>query len=359
VISTTPMQQQIYAPDTTLNRWMASLAVDGQGNMALGYSTSNETAPNFPSIAYSGRLVTDPLNTLPQSEVQLVAGAASQTKLCGDPPQPCSRWGDYTSMSVDPVDDTTFWYTNEYYSSAANGASGNWQTRIGSFKFPQSGGPPGGVVQAVAIDPSTPATLYTGTEGGGVFKSTNAGTNWTAVNSGLMGARVNALAIDPSTTSTLYAGTIGGVFKSTNGGAGWTSVSSGLTGLSVNVYALAIDASTNATVYAGTLGGVFKSTNGGTSWSAVNSGITNTSIEAVAIDPSTASTLFVGTDGGGVFKSTNGGASWTAINSGLVNTNVRALAIDPFIPATLYAGTQGGVFRSANGGRVGPLSTLA
>ena len=134
VISTTPVQQQIYAPDTTLNRWMGSLAVDQQGNMALGYSTSNGTAPNFPSIAYAGRLVTDPLNTLPQSEIQLVAGAGSQTNNCGG--GPCERWGDYTAMSVDPVDDCTFWYTNEYYSSAANGAIGNWQTRVGSFKFP-------------------------------------------------------------------------------------------------------------------------------------------------------------------------------------------------------------------------------
>jgi hypothetical protein len=140
VISTTPVQQQIYAPDTTLNRWMGSLAVDRQGNMALGYSTSNDTSPNFPSIAYSGRLATDPLNTLPQSEVQLIAGAGSQTNMCGG--ASCDRWGDYTAMSVDPADDCTFWYTNEYYSSAANGASGNWETRIGSFKFDSCTGPP-------------------------------------------------------------------------------------------------------------------------------------------------------------------------------------------------------------------------
>jgi hypothetical protein len=134
VVAATPVQQQIYAPDTTLYRWMPSLAVDNQGNMALGYSTSNGTAPNFPSIAYSGRLATDPLNTLPQTEVQLIAGAGSQTNNCGG--APCHRWGDYTAMSVDPVDDCTFWYTNEYYSSTTNGATGNWQTRVGSFKFP-------------------------------------------------------------------------------------------------------------------------------------------------------------------------------------------------------------------------------
>jgi hypothetical protein len=141
VIATTPVQQQIYAPDATLYRWMGSLAVDNQGNMALGYSTSNGTAPNFPSIAYSGRLAGDPLNTLPQTEVFLVAGAGSQDNICGG--APCERWGDYTAMSVDPVDDCTFWYTNEYYSSQANGNIGNWQTRIGSFKFPSCTAPPG------------------------------------------------------------------------------------------------------------------------------------------------------------------------------------------------------------------------
>lgn len=133
-VSTTPVQQQIYVPDSTLWRWMPSLAVDKEGNMAMGYSTSNGTSPNFPSIAYSGRLRNDPLGSLSQTERQLVAGAGSQTNNCGG--APCNRWGDYTAMSLDPVDECTFWYTNEYYSSQTNGTSGNWQTRIGSFAFP-------------------------------------------------------------------------------------------------------------------------------------------------------------------------------------------------------------------------------
>jgi hypothetical protein len=134
VIAVTPVQQQIYAPDVTLNRFMGSLAVDGRGNMALGYTTSNGTSPNFPSIAYSGRLATDPLSTLPQTEVTMTAGVGSQVNNCGG--GACDRWGDYSAMSVDPADDCTFWYINEYYSSQTNGSSGNWQTRIGSFKFP-------------------------------------------------------------------------------------------------------------------------------------------------------------------------------------------------------------------------------
>ncbi len=133
-IATSPVQQGIHAPDTTLYRWMGSLAVDSQGDMALGYSTSNGTAPNFPSIAYAGRLVTDSLNALPQTEVQMFAGSGSQTNTCG--PGACIRWGDYSGMSLDPADSCTFWYVNEYYASQVNGTNGDWQTRIGAFKFP-------------------------------------------------------------------------------------------------------------------------------------------------------------------------------------------------------------------------------
>jgi hypothetical protein len=91
------------------------------------------------------------LNTLPQTEVQLIAGSGSQTNNCGG--APCDRWGDYSSMSVDPTDDCTFWYTNEYYSSQANGTSGNWQTRIGSFKFP-SCAPTTSVTLGSSLNPS-------------------------------------------------------------------------------------------------------------------------------------------------------------------------------------------------------------
>ena len=125
----TVAQQGTYQPDTT-HRWMGSAAMDQQGNIALGYSASNSTIN--PQIRYAGRLVGDPVNTLPQAEVTLFAGAGSQTGTNG-------RWGDYSDMTVDPIDDCTFWYTTEYYATTA---SFNWRTRIGSFKFPGCGGPP-------------------------------------------------------------------------------------------------------------------------------------------------------------------------------------------------------------------------
>ena len=95
-----------------------------------------------------------------------------------------------------------------------------------------SGGPYGGNIRALAIDPANPATLYAGTNGGGVFKSTNGGASWTAINTGLTSTDVQALAIDPTNPTTIYAGTDGGgVFKSTNGGGSWSTINAGLTAI--------------------------------------------------------------------------------------------------------------------------------
>jgi hypothetical protein len=159
-IAAAPVQQQIYAPDATLYRFMGSLAVDTHGNMALGYSTSNGTVPNYPSIAYSGRLATDPLNTLPQTEVQMIAGSGSQTNNCGG--APCDRWGDYSAMSLDPADGCTFWYVNEYYSSQTNGNAGNWQTRIGSFRLSSCASPlPTTTMLVSSLNPATVGATVT------------------------------------------------------------------------------------------------------------------------------------------------------------------------------------------------------
>ncbi|HET7402021.1 MAG TPA: hypothetical protein VFJ62_09575 [Usitatibacter sp.] len=115
-------QQSTFSPDSSY-RWMGSIAMDKQGNMAVGYSVSSSTM--HPSIRFTGRLASDPLNTM-QAESSIVAGTGSQLRSL-------SRWGDYSSMAIDPVDDCTFWYTTEYLK--ANGTF-NWSTRIASFKFP-------------------------------------------------------------------------------------------------------------------------------------------------------------------------------------------------------------------------------
>ena len=123
----TVYQQSTYQPDSTW-RWMGSAAMDGQGNLAIGFSASSSTIN--PQVRYAARLATDPINTLAQGEAHLFDGTGSQSGTS-------NRWGDYSSLTVDPVDDSTFWYTNEYYSTTG---SFNWRTRIGSFKI-ASGSP--------------------------------------------------------------------------------------------------------------------------------------------------------------------------------------------------------------------------
>ncbi len=223
----------------------------------------------------------------------------------------------------------------------------------------QGGGPPGGIVVAIAIDPASPATLYAGTIGGGVFKSTDGGQSWTAVNFDLTPTSVFALVLDPASPATIYAGTFGkGVFKSSTGGQSWAAINSGLA--AAVVPALALDVSSPGTLYAGTGNGVFKSTNSGQSWIAANSGIRNALVTALAVDPTNPATVYAGTGipGGsgstGVFKTTDGGQSWIPATSGLplmpLLSVVTSLAVDPSNPDTVYAGTLGGVFKSTNGG---------
>ena len=124
-------QEGTYAPGIvdTIHRWMGSIAQDSAGNMALGYSASNGTT-TYPSVWYTGRLAGDPLGTMPQGEGSIINGTGSQTG--------SARWGDYTSMNVDPVDDCTFWYVNQWVPTT--NAVG-WQLRIGAFKFTECGTP--------------------------------------------------------------------------------------------------------------------------------------------------------------------------------------------------------------------------
>lgn len=119
----TVFQQGTLSTADGIHRWMGSIAMDKVGDMAVGYSASSGSI--LPSIRYTGRVPTDPLGQM-QTENIIQNGGGSQT---GN----LNRWGDYSSISLDPVDDCTFWYTTEYLKSSG---SFNWSTRIASFKFP-------------------------------------------------------------------------------------------------------------------------------------------------------------------------------------------------------------------------------
>ena len=119
-------QQGTYAPDAS-HRWMGSAAMDGAGNLAVAFNASSATTS--PSIRYAARLAGDPLGVLAQGEADLMIGTGSQADTS-------SRWGDYSMLGIDPVDDCTFWATAEYY---ATSSAAGWQTRVGAFRLPGCG----------------------------------------------------------------------------------------------------------------------------------------------------------------------------------------------------------------------------
>jgi hypothetical protein len=123
-------QQGTYAPDdgplNPLWRWMASVAQDKKGDIAAGFSASG---PNdYPSVRYTGRAAGDPLGQMTQAEQVAYTGTGPQTEVEG-------RWGDYSDLTVDPTDNCTFWYTQEYLGQDLL-LIGTWRTRVVSFKFP-------------------------------------------------------------------------------------------------------------------------------------------------------------------------------------------------------------------------------
>jgi uncharacterized repeat protein (TIGR01451 family) len=177
-------QAGTYAPDA-LNRWMGSVAMNGVGEMALGYSAGD--ASTAPSLRYTGRLAGDAAGTMPQGEGTLVAGGGVQTGT--------TSWGDYSQLTVDPVDDCTFWYTGEYY-----GADGNrtWTTRIGSFKVSTCTAPALAYIAVPTISgASTEGATLTATAGTWSPAATSTTYQWsncatTGVSCSIIGGAVNS-----------------------------------------------------------------------------------------------------------------------------------------------------------------------
>ncbi|MEP7019409.1 MAG: hypothetical protein ABI808_02065 [Pseudonocardiales bacterium] len=223
----TVFQQSTYAPDSTY-RWLGSAAMDKAGNIALGYTASSSAL--HPSIRYTGRLAADPLGQMSQGETTAVTGGGSQTQY--------SRWGDYSSMSVDPTDGCTFWYTHEYI--PANG-NFNWKTRNASFTLPNCGAVPPPPVNdfSIAVSPasgtvtagaSTTATVSTAVTAGvagtvtlsasGLPAGATASFSPASVTAGGSSTLTitTSAATPPGTSTVVITGTEGTVTHSTNYG---------------------------------------------------------------------------------------------------------------------------------------------
>jgi photosystem II stability/assembly factor-like uncharacterized protein len=283
-------------------------------------------------------------NTIPSAtgSVTLAFGTgAGPAILSGATASAAGGVATFNSISVDTAGSYTLVASSSGYASATSASF-----VVTAFPWmPARAGLAPGVLYALAIDPKTPSTIYIGTpEGGGVFKTTNGGTLWSAMNNGLTDLNVYSLAIDPSTTSNVYVGTVAsGVFKSTDGGNNWSPIN---TGLPPNYYVptLAIDPVTPTTVYAG---GVYKTVNGGSSWSAANTGLTTPNVTRLVVDSTSA--VYAATQGAGIFKTTTGGSSWSPINTGIGYLYFSALAVDPTTPANVYAFSDS-IYKTITGG---------
>ena len=182
--------------------------------------------------------------------------------------------------------------------------------------------------------------LFTGTDGGGVFLSTNNGTSWTAVDTGI-GLTDRYVWAMIATSYNVLVGTSGATYVSTNKGANWTSTSGGG---GVSAFAMSVSNLVSTNVFAGTGAGVFLSTNNGVVWKLVKTGLTTTDVRALAVSDTN---IFAGTLGGGVFLSTNNGSKWTAVGTSQMDGSVRALL---FSGSNLFAGTGNGVYVSSDKG---------
>jgi hypothetical protein len=278
---------------------------------------------------------------------------------------PASAWhgsGDITAIAIHPLTPTTLYAGSSdrgVFKSTDAGTTWSATALTGIF------------VTVLAIDPRSPSTVYAGTQDGGVFKSIDEGTTWSTT--GLTTGAVSILAIDSVNPTTLYALHSNGLLKSADGGATWNVILGNQDyrpeGYVWSVAALALDPVMPSTVYVGTVYAdaiteyteTWKSKDAGASWSVISESLHPLAIEH-RTDPLAAATLYaesVSYSSGchGVFKSLDGGASWTA--TGLIDTPdvgvcVADLQLDPASPATVYAASTyaglSGVSKSVDGG---------
>jgi photosystem II stability/assembly factor-like uncharacterized protein len=190
----------------------------------------------------------------------------------------------------------------------------------------------------MAIDPQAPFVAYAGTSTSGILKSTDGGANWNWVSAGLPDVSFPAVAVDTYNSAVLYAGSDGkGLFKSTDSAATWIPLNTGIPDL--HVLQIVLDPRDYYAVYAVTAeAGIIKSLDGGFSWNTASGGLSG-SATTMVIDPKDSNTLYAGTWDRGVYKSTDGGASWIAWSTGIADAGMTALAIDP-AQRKIYAGTS-------------------
>lgn len=205
------------------------------------------------------------------------------------------------------------------------------------------------------VDFTNSNNVYATTQRGSHYKSTNGGSSFASIQSGIVGtgAWVTPRVMDPTNASVLYTGT-DVVYKTTNGGASWTAISTALDASMISHLAVApSDPQTIYVCYEGYDGKVFKTNNGGTNWTNIETGIPERYPTHVAVDPGNRDIVYCAVSGygsGHVYKSTNGGSSWSNSSTGLPDLPVNCIVIDQSNPSKLYAGNDLGVYYSSDAG---------
>lgn len=332
-------EEATFSPDA-VHRFMPSAAMDAQGNLAVGYTASDATSV-FPGVRWAGRLATDPPGGLFQGEGVVAAGGRAQTSTG-------SRWGDYSAMSVDPADDCTFWFTQEYYDPTtppgACSATTCWTTRIASFKFPScaatssNGTLNGTVTQVVGGAPIAGALVqangYSGvTNGSGVYSITvPAGTYAVSASKvGFTSASASGVVVAAAGTTTqnfaLESGNLAGVVtnaattgpiagakvKASNGTAKFTNGTGNYAmNLPAATYSITVSA---AGFFSKTVTGLVVGTSGTTAANVALTAAPTLAITASAVDDST------GNNNGAVDYSECFRLNLTLTNSGTVAAN--------------------------------------
>ncbi|HSK12056.1 MAG TPA: sialidase family protein, partial [Phnomibacter sp.] len=234
-------------------------------------------------------------------------------------------------------------------------APGTWVEKGPTYWNRTSGWNPGvGRVTSVAVNPQDTAILFVSSPGGGIWKSTTGGNNWTPlVDHNASWMNVYNLCIDPNNPSTIYAGlTSGGVIKSTNGGATWAATGSGPS----SIKKVLVQPGNSNIVFATANNGIYRSTNGGTNWTQVQ----NTSKEDIEFKPGDVNTMYASgsTSNNSVWRSTDNGLTWTVLTSaqGITNSGRTLLAVSANNPEVVYAVQASGsvfgrMYRSLNSGQ--------
>lgn len=268
--------------------------------------------------------------------------------------------GDVFALAMDSHDPKTLYLgCADGHIFVSHDAGDQWQI------LGRAGESQNAVVTSIVVDARDSHELYASTwtrelhgEGGGVFRSTDAGVHWKSA--GLDGHAVRALAQAPSNPQELVAGALDGVFLSSDAGATWRRISPADDAELHNVDSIAIDPIDGEVIYAGTFHLPWKTTDGGGHWASIHSGmIDDSDVFSLVVDRQHPERIFASACSG-IYRSDNRGALWAKIQGIPFSARRTHIVLqDPTHPEVVYAGTTEGLWKTADGGSNWALMTPA